>query len=509
MAVLALCGTATSLQQTIVLPLLPELPRLLDTSTENASWVVTVTLLMGGVATPVVSRLADMHGKRTLMVACLVVMVSGSFLGSVSESLPVVLAARALQGVGMSLVPVGIAAMRDDLPGHRLPMGVALMSASMAIGAASAPPLAGVVVSYLGWHAVFWVSAALGATMLGLVLLVVPGSGPRTGGRFDYRGAILLSAGLAAVLLTISKGGAWGWTEPVTIATATTGVLLIGIWVPTQLRIRDPLVDVRAAARPAVLLVNVAAVLLGFGMFTNPLLTTQLMQVPTASGYGVGLDLLHTGLWLAPAALVFGGMAPVAAIISRRFDARVTLLVGALTMTLAYVGRVFFSHALWQIVLGACLVGVGTALTFAAMPTLIMSAVPVTQTASANGLNTLLRSVGTSTASAASAAVLALGLHSVAGTLVPTYSSIAAVFWTAAAASSVAALLSIPLFRITRRNPTSGPELVVLTTLAGDTATAISRATGTPSTDRQELHRRCTRHPSSREGGFRGIDEVL
>jgi hypothetical protein len=132
----------------------------------------------------------------------------------------------------------------------------------------------------------------------------------------------------------------------------------------------------------------------------------QLRQVPIASGYGLGLDLLHTGLWLAPAALVFSGMAPVAATISRRLDARVTLPVGALTMTLAYVGRVFFSHSLWQIVLG-------------------------------------LRSVGTSTVSAGSAAVLALGLHSVAGTLVPTYASIAEVFWMAAAASSVAVLLSI------------------------------------------------------------------
>jgi MFS family permease len=100
--------------------------------------VVTVTLLVGGVATPVVSRHADMHGKRTLTVACLVVMVSGSFIGSVSESLAAVLAARGLQGVGMSLVPVGIAAMGDDLPRHRLPMAIGAASRRLSPGWSSA-----------------------------------------------------------------------------------------------------------------------------------------------------------------------------------------------------------------------------------------------------------------------------------------------------------------------------------------------------------------------------------
>jgi MFS family permease len=306
--------------------------------------------------------------------------------------------------------------------------------------------------------------------MLVLIRLVVSASGPKAGGRFDYPGAVLLSGGLTAALLAMSKGGSWGWSSVTTVATAAAGLLLIALWLPVQLVVRHPLVDVRTAARPAVLVVNVVAVLLGFAMYTNSLITTQQLQQPTSSGYGLGLDILQTGLWLVPAMVVFGAMAPVAAMITRRFDARVTLIAGAASLALAWACRAPFSNSLWQVVGGSMLVSVGTSMAFAAMPTLIMSAVPVTQTASANGLNTLLRSVGTSTSSAATAGVLALGVHSVAGKAVPSFGAVVAVFWMAAAASAAAVLIVLLLFRISRRDPPPVPDVLVLTDPAGAVA---------------------------------------
>src|SRR5699024_6314844 len=146
MATLALSGTVMSLQQTIVVPLLPDFPRLLETTADNASWLVTATLLTGAVATPVVSRLADMYGKRIMMMVTLAIMVLGSLIGALSgTSLELAVLARALQGVGMALVPVGIATMRDELPPHRVPLGVALMSATLAIGAGAGLPLSGLM----------------------------------------------------------------------------------------------------------------------------------------------------------------------------------------------------------------------------------------------------------------------------------------------------------------------------------------------------------------------------
>ena len=448
LATLSLCGTVTALQQTLIIPVLPDLPELLDTSASNASWMVTATLLAGAVATPVVTRLADMFGKRLMMSVCLVIMVSGSLLAALSDSLGPAVAGRAMQGIGMALIPVGIAVMRDELSPERVPLGVALMSGTLAIGAGAGLPLSGVIAEHFDWHALFWVTAVAGALMLLAVPLVLSQSPTRTRGRFDFPGALLLSTGLTAVLLALSKGAEWGWSSAVTLSAGLGGAALLLAFVPLQLRVANPLVDVRIARRPVVLLVNITAVLLGFGMFANLLVTTQLLQLPESTGFGLGLDVVSTGIWMAPSALVFGVMAPISATIINRIGAPATLLIGAGSMAAAYVVRVFFSVELWQVVGGSMLVGVGTSLTFAAMPILVMGAVPVTGTAAANGLNTLLRSFGTSLSSAAIAAVVTMGSTRIGGASFPTFGALSSVFWMAAGACLLATAVAVPLFRL-------------------------------------------------------------
>lgn len=448
MATLSLCGIVVALQQTVLLPLLPVLPQLLDTSAESASWLVTATLLSGAIATPTVSRLADMYGKRRMMVLALAVCVAGSIIGALSQEVWLLIAARALQGFGMALIPVGIAIMRDELPRERLPFGVALMSATLAIGAGVGPPMAGLIAEDLDWHSIFWMTGVLGGLMLVSVTMVLPESPVRTQGTFDVRGAALLSLALTAVLLALSKGGEWGWTSLATLGCAAGGMALLAAWVPIEFHTPSPLVDLRVAARPAVLLVNVAAVLAGFAMLANLLLTTQYLQIPAATGFGLGMTALGTGLWMVPYALAFGLMAPVSAWLMRLASPQLTLIGGAILMASVYVLRVFFSDNLTQVVLGSVLVGCGTAMMYGAMPTLIMRAVPLTETASANGLNVLLRALGTSAASAASAAVTTASAVTVGQQVWPGESGLVWMMWAAAATALGAGLISVPTLRM-------------------------------------------------------------
>jgi len=446
-ATLAMCGTVVSLQQTLMLPVLPEFPRLLNTTADNASWMVTATLLAGAVAIPTLSRLADMFGKKRIILVAFAVMLLGSTVGAVSQALGPVIAARALQGAGLAVLPIGIAIMRDELPPRRLALGVTLVSATLAVGAGGALPMSGLIVAHLDWRAIFWITAAASVVSLVAVAWLVPESPVRRGGSFDYAGSLLLSGAMTALLLALSKGSLWGWLSARTLGLAMLGAVLLALWIPAELRSHNPLVDVRIAARRGVLLVNIASVLTGFAMFTNMVSTMQLLQLKPVTGFGLNLDEFHAGLWMAPTALVFGAWAPVAAWLINRFGSPVTLLGGATVMAVAYVARVFLSSDLWQVVAGSVVVGIGTSMTFAAMPSLINAAVPPTETASANGLNTLLRSVGTSTASAAVAA-LTTGLVVTAGDgQYPTYGAFAVAFWLAAGASAAAALVTVPLLR--------------------------------------------------------------
>lgn len=442
---LALAGVAVSLQQTLVIPLLPQLPRLLDTSAANASWLVTATLLTGAAATPVISRLADMYGKSRLMSATLWIMLAGSVVGSLASSVGIAILARGMLGVGVALVPVGIAAMSDELPPQKVSFGIALMSATLAIGAGAGLPLSGLIAQHLDWRAIFWISGAVCAIMLVLVPRVMRHPTGTRQGRFDFAGAVVLSSGLVFLMLTLSKGGQWGWTSINTLMTLAVGTGLLVLWVPMQVRHDNPIVDLRVAARPAVLLVNTTAALLGFAMYANMLVTTQLLQLPAGSSFGLGLSTTEAGLWMAPSALAFGALAPGSAYFIERFGGVTALITGATLMALAYVARVFLSDTLPHIVTGSLMVSLGTAMTYAAMPTLILRETPRAQHAAASGINALMRSIGTSTSSAATAALIA-GTAVAAGSAdSPSFDSLITMFWVSAAVSALAAVVALPL----------------------------------------------------------------
>ncbi|WP_018156118.1 MFS transporter [Demetria terragena] len=446
-AVLSICGTVVSLQQTLVIPMLPMFPELLNTSADTASWLVTITLLVGAVATPIVARLADMFGKRLMMLLCLGTVIVGSLLPALGpETIGVVIAGRGLQGVGAALIPVGISIMRDELPPNRVGSAVALMSATLGIGGAIGMPLSGVLSDRFSYHALFWVSAVFAAVMFAAVLVVIPQSQMRTGGRFDYVGAVLLSVALVGLLLGISKGGTWGWGSEQTLVSFVVAAVFLALWLPSQLRVGQPLVDLRTSVRRPVLLTNIASLLLGFAMFGNMLSTTQQMQMPEATGYGFGLSVTQAGLAMLPGGLAMVVFAPISASVTRRFGAKFTLIVGSLLMAAGYLLRVFLTHSVAQVLIGATVISIGTAIGYAAMPILIMRSVPITETASANGLNTLLRAIGTSTSSAAVVAFLGASTMVVSGQTLPTLEAFKHTFWVAmvAALIAVGVALAIP-----------------------------------------------------------------
>lgn len=451
--VLALCGTAVSLMQTLVVPLLPDFPGLLHTSVDNASWLVTVTLLTSAVATPILSRLADMFGKRRMIVVSLVVLLVGSLVGALSDSLAVLILARALQGFAPALIPIGISTMRDELPPERIGAAVALMSATLGIGGAIGLPLSGLIYEHFGWQSVFWGSVAMSVLMLVLVLTVVPESTVRNPGRFDWVGAVLMSVSLTALLLGISKGGEWGWTSQWTLLSFLVAVLVFGLWAPWELRTGQPLVDLRTSVRRPVLLTNIASLLAGFAMFANLLVAIQQLQFPVSSGVGFGLGVTEAGLAMLPGGVLMIAMAPVSAAITRQFGARTTLVAGLSLTGLGYVLRVLFDASVLQLLVGVTVVSLGIAVSFAAMPVLIMRSVPITETAAANGLNTVVRSIGTSTCSATVAAVLAAG--TVAGETFPSVSAVHATSWLAAGAAFLGA--AIGLFIPARVTPALAP----------------------------------------------------
>lgn len=454
--VLAFSGIVVSLMQTLVIPLVPRFPELLDASASSTAWIVTATLLASAVATPMAGRLGDMYGKRRVLLVSLVLLITGSVLGGVSNSLAPMLVARVLQGLAAGVIPLGISLMRDVLPSDRLGSAIAMMSASLGVGGALGLPAAAFLAEQTNWHVLFWFSAGFGVLAVALVGLLVPESPMRPGGRFDLIGAALMSAGLMCLLLAISKGADWGWTSNLTTGLFVASVVTLVVWGWWELRTPQPLVDLRTTARRQVLLTNLASVLFGFAMFAISLVLPQLLQLPEAIDYGMGQSLLVVGLVMAPSGLVMITMAPVSARISKARGPKVTLAFGAVVVASGYVLNMVLMSAIWHLVLVSAVIGAGIGLAYGAMPALIMAAVPVAETAAANSLNTLMRAMGTSMASAVAGAALAGMTITVGSVTVPSQNGFRMILAIGAAAALTA--LAITAFLPGRQRPAAASE---------------------------------------------------
>ncbi|WP_217163903.1 MFS transporter [Streptomyces sp. AC512_CC834] len=454
--VLAFAGIVVAVMQTLLVPVFKDLPQLLETSPGNATWVMTSTLLSGAVATPIMGRLGDLFGKRRMLIVSLSVMVVGALVSAFTDALLPMIVGRTLQGFAMGAIPLGIGLMRDMLPRERLGSAMALMSSSIGVGGGLALPGAALVAQHSDWHTLFYGAAGLGVLSIVLTLLVVPESPLRAKGSFDLPGALGLAAGLILFLLPITKGSDWGWSSPTTLGLFAAAVVVLLLWGLMELRVKAPLVDLRTTARREVLLTNLASIMVGVSFYVISLVLPQLLQLPSETGYGLGQSMVVAGLCVAPLGLTMMFTAPVYARLSARYGPRTTLIAGLLIIGVGYAGGLGLMNAAWQTIITSMLIGAGIGLAYSSLPALIIGAVPASETGAANGLNTLMRSIGTSVSSAVIGMVLANTANDVGGVAVPTMQGFRVSFLIAAAAVAVGLALA---FFLPRRSPATVTQL--------------------------------------------------
>ena len=423
--VVVLCfgGLVASLTQTLLIPIQGELGTLLGTSQANAAWVITITLLAAAVAMPVAGRLADLFGKQRVLVASAGLLLVASVICALSSSLAPMLVGRAMQGLAMGFIPVGISLMREITPPHLTGTAIAAMSATLGVGGAIGLPLAAWVADDRDWHTLFWVAAGLATVVLLAAYFLVPHVQDAAPGRVDVLGAVGLAAGLVTFLVGVTKASAWGWTDARTVGCLAGGLLVLLAWGAYELRRTEPMVDLRTTARLPVLMTNVAAVAIGFGMMSQAVVVPQLLELPEATGYGLGQSILAAGLWMAPSGLMMLVFAPLSARLIATIGAKPTLMLGATILGSGYLVGFFLMDAPWQLLVACCVASAGVGIGYAAMPTLILDAVPVHEAASAVGVNALMRSVGTTLAAAVMATVLTSSTTLVGGFPFPTESA--------------------------------------------------------------------------------------
>ncbi len=446
LAVISVAGLMVSLTGSLLIPVLPQMAQSLGSSTTSTEWLLTATLLVAAIAVPIAGRLGDLYGKRLMLMVCAGFLIIGSFICGLSHSLAPLIVGRAVTGLSVAAVPLGISLITVTLPPRRALSGVALVSAMLGAGNALGLPLAGLVAEHADYHLLFWILLGGGVISLLGSWLFLTEPADRPGGRFDLPGAALLAVALLFLLLPLSEAAVWGWGSARTIGLIVIAVVLLAVFVLIERRVRSPLVDVVASAKPALLRTNAASLCIGFALFASFIGTAAYVQAPKASGYGFGASVVVGGLCLLPSGLAMLALSPVSALMSRRFGPKITLCTGALVVGAGFGIRMVLTSQLWEIVAGTTIAGVGIGIAFAAMPALVALGAPHSEIAAANGLNTLCRASGASLASAVGGTILASSVVVVAGAALPSLTAYRLLFGlcTIAAAASAAIALSVP-----------------------------------------------------------------
>jgi predicted MFS family arabinose efflux permease len=436
-------------------PLITSVATTFRVSLESAQWTLTIALLSGAVATPVLGRLGAGPHRRATILGTLAVVVAGSALTVLPLSFTWLLVGRAAQGAGLGLTALMMGVARDHLPEGRSAAAIALISVVSIIGVGVGYPLAGLLTEFGGVRAAYGLGLFVTAIAFLAAWRSMPAAPEGRAAHVDMAGALLLAGGLFLVLFLASETSLWSHHLAIAVALAVVAGLLLCAWTASELRSKTPLVDVRAVRHPAVAGANVAMFVGGVGMYLLLTLISRYAQTPHSADYGFGLTTFVAGLVLVP----FSALGFVAGKLTPRVRARIGghfLLAGSAVIVLAAFALFAAARStLAELFIAMGVLGFGVGSFSAAMPGVILAVTPQSETSSAMSFNYVVRSVGYSLGSALGGLILAAGTGT--GHLFPDDGAYTMAALIGIAAMAITTMTSLVLAR--QPAPETGPSV--------------------------------------------------
>ena len=393
---LALAALDLGLEAGVVVPALPVLAQHYHASVIGVGWLVTGFLLASAVATPLAGRVGDMYGKRRMLLVSLAAFACGSLVCAVTDSIAVAIAGRVIQGLGAATGALVLGLVRDTLPPALIPRGIGVVVGATAAGGSVGLLVSGLLVDWFSAMAIFWFLFALAVVLSLAVAATVEESRVRADTHVDLAGAATLGAGLALLLLAISKGREWDWWSSRTLGVFAASAVLLAAFVVVERRVGQPLVDLRLVVARPFLQANVCTFAFGYSFLIAVLLIPLLAAAPPASGYGLGLSTIGIGWILLPNGLagLFAGWA--AGRVVERVGPRALVAAGAVLGIVAYTWFANAHDTRPELIAGTAVLGLGWGLVLTGVFRVVMRGAGSGETSVAFAVNTVIRFVAVS-----------------------------------------------------------------------------------------------------------------
>jgi MFS family permease len=302
---LVVLGAATAdlaFEQSLA-PALPLIQAEYDASPTSVAWVVTAFVLAAVLAIALAGPIGNRVGRRRAFVASLGLFTVGAVVAALAESIGMLIAGRAIQGLGAGMAPLALAILKEHQPAALVPRGVGILLGSAGMGAVLGLIATGVLAEEVSLASVFWAHALVAALIAISALRVVPRSPIFVRERFDWQAGVLLAGGLVALMVAISQGNEWGWSSPAVLALIAASAFVILAWVARERAAPVPLVGVPLMRRRTIWTACAAGFGIALVFYVPFVLVPFIAGYPEATGYGLGLDSTEIALMLTPASL--------------------------------------------------------------------------------------------------------------------------------------------------------------------------------------------------------------
>ena len=395
--ILAFISVLTMYIEMAVLPSIYRIESEFSVSASEVSWVLSAETLGGLTLAPVIGKLADEYGRKRVLMVILTIYTVSVLLTSISPNFSMLVAFRALQGIGLAINPIAYTILRERLPKEQLPMAQGVIASTFAIGAAVALPIGAFIAQYYNWQTVYWSALPLliAATLVAYKVLPDSGSSARRE-PIDLMGLISLSLSFLIIGLALTYAHQIGWTSPITLGGVVVGLVIFSLFLNHSKRVPNPIISLEDFSNPNVAVPLIASFVSGFGLFLLFQALVYLFELPRPVGFG--MDILSTGITLAPISIIMLIIGPAFGALSNRVGVKPILiiapLIAALGSLLLAVMSLDYSLTVADvmIILVITLIGIGGMMV--TRITILMMSASERRLATITGTNTTMRLMG-------------------------------------------------------------------------------------------------------------------
>jgi EmrB/QacA subfamily drug resistance transporter len=378
--------------ETMIIPGVPTIQKDFATTSTIASWITSAFLIVGAAVAPIFGKLGDIYGKKKMLLIIVILYIIGVALAGFAPSMPVLLLARAIQGVGFAVLPIGIALITDIFPREKVAAAQGLISGTVAIGAAAGLVIGSYVVEDIGWQWAFHSALILSIVLLVLVAKMIKKDTPGVKSKIDFAGALILMAGITLVLLYLTEGPTLGWLNLENMAFLISGLILTVYFFVFENKRTSPLIQLNLLKIRNVLIANLIGILSGLAMFLLFFAVVYYAQQPAP--YGLGLDIISTGLTLAPATIVMLILGPVVGKLVTKIGPKPILVVGSVVSIIGLSLFIANRATPIDLTIAVAVSLIGVVSMIIPIVNMISLALPKECTAVGLGINSMLRSLG-------------------------------------------------------------------------------------------------------------------